>query len=89
MNLGENIKWEWDDLLQIIKQNENQEILTDILTDEVMITEDFMKCKLAYKRTFNDLTNPGKSLIKNENGPKNYQVYDHLISKEGKRYKFS
>ena len=80
-----SLEWEWDDLLKIIRQNENEEIRTDILTDEVVITEDFMNCKLGYKRNFNDLTNSGWSLIKNKS---DLNVTDQIFAQR-KRYKFS
>jgi len=86
MNLGANIKWEWDDLLTIIRQNENEEILADILTDEVVISEDFMNCKLGYKRNFEDLTNSGWSLITNRN---DLNTTDQISLQMGKRFKFS
>jgi hypothetical protein len=86
MSLGANIKWEWDDLLKIIRQNENEEIRTDILTDEVVITEDFMNSKLGYKRNFDDLTNSGWNLIKNKS---ELNVTDQIFAQREKRFKFS
>jgi len=47
--------WKWDDLLEIITNTENENIRANILTDEVIIIEDYLTCKVGYKRNHKDL----------------------------------
>jgi hypothetical protein len=50
-----SINWEWDDLLDIISHTENENIRANILKDDVVIVEDYLKCKVGYKRNHKDL----------------------------------
>lgn len=74
-------KWEWDDLLEMIYQTENESISTDILSDEIFIHEDFMKCKLGYKRNFHDLLGELKD--------SNVDFHDTFNRRLLKKFKFS
>jgi hypothetical protein len=88
METAIKLKWEWDDLLEMISETENKEIRTDILSDDLIIPEDFMKCKVGYKRNFQDLN--GGKILETPILNSNRQIFcDSSYSFQMKRFKYS
>ena len=88
MDSVNKIKWEWEDLLEMITETENKEILTDILSDDLIILEDFMNSRLGYKRNFQDLIGEKKVDSQDPNHNR-YLLSDPSYSLQMKKYKYS
>ncbi len=79
--------WKWDDLLEIITNTENENIRTNILTDEVVIVEDYLTCRVGYKRNHKDLMS---GFFKNADTGNQHQVktsnYFHSVTEKRHKY---
>jgi hypothetical protein len=88
METVSEIKWEWDDLLEMINQTENEFNNLDILSDEAIINDDFMNCKVGYKRNFNDLLSETKTITKISESQENL-ICGSFLSRQAKKFKYS